>query len=66
MITDNPLNDAISEMNRLDAIQDEIFTRTCYVCTEEFKEYEQTYSPSFFEGHHYCPQCLQEVKVATN
>jgi len=65
MITDNPLNDAISEMNRLDAINDTI-VHTCYMCTEMFEEAEQINSPSLFECYHYCPQCLQEVKVATN
>ena len=57
MITDNPLNDAITEMNRLDAIEDEIELTCCYCCLERFDNCTQ------FEGHNYCPQCLNELKL---
>lgn len=57
MITDNPTNDAISEMNRLDAIQDEVEINLCYVCQEEFDNCIR------FDNHNYCPQCLNELKI---
>jgi hypothetical protein len=58
MITDNPLNDAIDYINKQDAIEDEIELKCCHCCLDKFAICElQT-----FEGHNYCPQCLNEIK----
>ena len=67
MRTDNPLNDAIHEMNRLDAI-DSVETFLCFMCEEEKEncEYVPSHNGEMFGKHWYCPQCLQELKTATN
>jgi len=56
MRTHNPESDAIYEMNRLDSIEEETELKCCYCCLEMFDNCE------YFEGHNYCPQCLNEIK----
>jgi len=58
MITDNPCNDAITEMNRLDALETEM--QHCNCCKEWFDNCE------IFEGYFFCPKCINEMKNENN